>query len=368
MEKLPPGRGAHYLSAVRFLIPLLCLPLTGAVAADWIELKDGTRVDGSILSVSPQEIVMEVQTTPAIRAEKSFPRADVTKFQRASQDDIAFAEVAEVVVPATADSPAVYEVLLETKVRPFMQQFAYSKHMPEARKLATQLEAEKARVEKGEVKIEGEWLSAGGTASGDLQGRILLAKMKSAPDPATALIVFDALEKKHATTSAFPAAVRLARQKVEELRAAILKTRTEAERREREQAEGLKLASEDKKAVIQQGIEQDRAALKAQYDRAKQSGAKWLPLLPDTKTLDELNQTANAESPRLAALNVDPMEQAVAAAQRADESLVTGDAAGAKTALAEAEKLWPSYGRITELRAAVKTAEAAATPTPTPAS
>jgi hypothetical protein len=364
MEKLSPGRGAHYLAAVRWIIPLICLPLSGLAAADWIELKDGTRVEGTIINVSPEEILMEVQTTPTIRAEKSFPRADVTKFQRASQDDLAFAEVAAVVVPATADSPAVYEAILEAKVRPFMKQFAYSKHMPEARKLAAQLEAEKARVEKGEVKIEGEWLASGGAGSADLQGRILLARMKAAPDPASALIIFDTIEKKHATTSSFPTAVRLARQKVEELRAAILKTRTEAERRQREQAEGLKLASEDKKAIIQQGIDQDRAALKAQYDRAKQSGSKWLPLLPDSKALDELTQTATTEGTRLAALNIDPMEQAVAAAGRADQALAAGDVAGAKTALAETEKLWPSYGRITDLRASVKAAETAAPPAP----
>lgn len=367
MEKLPPGRGAHYGSAVRWLIPLICLPLTGVQAADWIELKDGTRVEGSILSVSPQEIVMEVQTTPTIRSEKSFPRADVTKFQRASQDDIAFAEVAAVKVPATADSPAVYEALLEAKVRPFMQQFAYSKHMPEARKLAAQLEAEKARVEKGELKIEGEWIAASGAGAGDLQGRVLLARMKSAPDPASALILFDAIEKKHPGSSSFPEAVRLARQKIEELRSAILKTRTDSERRAREQDEGLKLASEDRRIVIQQGIDQDRAALKAQYDRAKQSGAKWLPLLPDAKALDELTQTANAETPRLAAINVDTMDQAVAAARRVDEALAAGDTAGAKAALAEAEKLWPAFGRLPELRTAVKAAEAAATPTPSPA-
>ena len=93
---------------------LFLIPLT-TWGTESIELQDGTKVEGKILSISSESVVMEVQTTPTIRGEKTYPRADVAKIRRASQDDIAFEEVAAVVVPSTADDPAVYDALLEQK-------------------------------------------------------------------------------------------------------------------------------------------------------------------------------------------------------------------------------------------------------------
>ena len=153
----PPLTG--YFSVVPKLLffSLLCLPLT-LFSAECIELQDGTKIDGTILSVTTDAVLIEVQTSPTIREEKSYPRTEVVKIQRASQDDMAFAEIAEITVPATADSPEVYDALLEQKVRPFMQNYAYSKHMPEARKLSATLEAERARVAAGEVKVARETL------------------------------------------------------------------------------------------------------------------------------------------------------------------------------------------------------------------
>lgn len=370
MEILSPSAPDGYGSAVRNFLPsLLLLAASTAFSADWIELKDGTRVEGEISSVTTNEIVIEVQRTPTIREETSYPRADVANFQRATPDDLSFAEIAGLQPPATADDPAVYTVLLDQKVRPFMEKFPYSKHLPAARKLSAQFEAEQARIKAGEVKIDGTWITVEEMQADrpEISARLILAKMKAAPDPAAALALFDSLEKTRATSSAYPAAAKLARTKIDELRVAVAKARTDLARREAEQAEGLKLASADRRALLQTGIDQEKAAIEAQVARAKQAGSKWPPLVPETKTLDELEKLASSEGTRLAALNVESMEQALAALERTDADLAAGNIASAKENLATAQKLWSQSARIAALQEKLKLAEQAAAAAPTPA-
>ena len=345
---------------MRILLLLLLLGLALVSGrAEWIELQDGTKVEGRILSVTAESVLIEVQTSPTIREEKSYPRAGVAKVQQASQDDIAFEEIAAIELPATADSPAVYDVLMDQKVRPFMKNFAYSKHMPEARKLAATLEAERARVAAGEVKVDGEWVG-GDTAvsdSAELGGRVQLSKMKTATDPSTALLAFEVLEKGHATSSSYPEAVKLARENLGKLRGALTRVRSEFERRTREQEEGLQLASADRRLQMEQGIAQEKAAIQAQIHRAKQSGSKWLPVLSDPKVLDDLSKLVDSEETRLGQIDVETLAAGVAAAGEAKAQIEAGQLAAAKESIERAEKLWSQHVLLASLKDSLKKAE-----------
>ena len=349
-----------YFSPVQklLLLSLLCLPLA-ALRAEWIELQDGTRVEGKILSVTSQTVLIEVQTSPSIREEKSYPRAGVAKMQRAGQDDVAFEEIAAISLPATADSPAVYDELLEQKIRPFIKNYAYSKHMPEARKLAAVLEAERARVAAGEVKVDGEWIGGAATISdgAEVGGRVQLSKMKTANSPVAALQAFEILEKDHATSSSYPEAVKLARESVEKLRTALVRTRADLERRTGEQEKGLELASEENRLQMETGIAQEKAAVQVQIDRAKQSGSRWAPVLPDAKVLDELDKLAETEETRLGTIDTETLAAGVSAAQEARRQIEAGQLESAKASLDRAEKLWSQHVLLASLKDSLKKAE-----------
>jgi len=345
------------------LLSLLCLALPGH-AAEWIELQDGTKVDGKILSVTVDAVLIEVQTSPTIREEKSYPRTDVLKIQRASQDDFAFEEIAGLSVPATADNPSVYDAPLE-KVRAFMKNYPYSKHMPQARELADSFESERTRVAAGEVKVDGAW-TATGTAGPDrveLESRVQLAKMKEAADPASALSAFEILEKNGNTSSSYPESVSLALASIGKLRANLVRARADLERRTTEQKQGLQLASEDRRLQMEAGIAQEKAAVQAQVDRAKQAGTKWLPVLPDAKVLDDLGRLADTEEARLSKIDTETLSAGVAAAQEARRKLETGDLAGAKASLEQAEKLWSQHVVLASLKESLKKAETEAAQT-----
>jgi hypothetical protein len=336
---------------------LLCLGLA-SVRAEWIELQDGTKVEGTILSVTPETVLIEVQTTPSIREAKSFPRETVGKIQRATQDDIAFEEIADIAPPATADHPAAYDGPLE-KVRTFAKNYAYSRHMAAARKIMASLETERSRVAAGEVKIDGEWVTADASPADrtELGGRVQLSKMKSATDPAAALAAFEVMEKNHNTSSAYPEAVKEAVASIEKLRADLVRTRTELDRRTREQEQGLQLASEDRRLQIEAGIAQEKAAVQAQVERVSQSGGKWLPVLADAKVLEDLSKLADAEEARLSRIDVEKMSAAVDTVRTARAQLDSGDLEGAKTSLDEAQKLWSQHVLLASLRDSLKKAQ-----------
>ena len=352
----------RYFSLVKKLLflSLLVLPLA-SLWAESIELRDGTKVDGKILSVTADTVLMEVQTSPTIREEKSYPRSEVTKIQRASQDDVAYAEVAALTVPSTANNPAVYDAPLE-RVRAFMTNYAYSKHMSEARKLAAALESDRARVAAGEVKLDGAWVAADASPaeSTELGGRVQLAKMKESSDPIAALTSFEIIEKNHLTSSAFPESVKVARESLVKLRAGLVRARADLERRIRDQEQGLKLASEDRRLQIEQGIAQEKSAIQAQIERVKQSGSKWTPVLLDAKLLADLSTRVESEEARLSKIDTATLAAGAAAANEAQRQLAAGNLSAAKANLEQAQKLWSQHVLLASLQESLKKAEAAA--------
>ena len=352
-----PGR--RYNDCVKKLLLLipLCFPLT-THGSESIELQDGTKVEGKILSVTAENVTIEVQTSPTIRGAKSYPRADVAKIRRAGQDDIAFEDIARITAPATADNASVYETLLQP-VRQFMQDYAYSKHMPQARQLVATLESERDRIAAGEVKVDGEWVAADASPSdrAELDGRVQLSKMKAAADPSVSLAAFEVLEKNNKTSSSYPEAVKVAMDSIEKLRANIVRARTELERRTAEQEQGLKLASEDRRLQIEAGLAQEKAAMQAQINRVKQSGGKWLPVLPDEKVLGDLAKLADSEEARLARIETTKLSGAVEAARTARQQLDAGDLGGAKASLDEAQRLWSAYALLAPLKDSLKKAQ-----------
>ena len=352
----------RYFSLVKKLLflSLLVFPLA-SVWAESIELRDGTKVDGKILSVTADTVLMEVQTSPTIREEKSYPRSEVTKIQRASQDDVAYAEVAGLTVPSTANNPAVYDAPLE-RVRAFMTNYAYSKHMSEARKLAAALESDRARVAAGEVKLDGVWVAADASPAErtELGGRVQLAKMKESSDPIAALTSFEVIEKNHLTSSAFPESVKVARESLVKLRAGLVRARADLERRIRDQEQGLKLASEDRRLQIEQGIAQEKSAIQAQIERVKQSGSKWTPVLLDAKLLADLSTRVESEEARLSKIDTATLAAGAAAANEAQRQLAAGNLSAAKANLEQAQKLWSQHVLLASLQESLKKAEAAA--------
>jgi len=358
-------------------ITLALLALANIARADWIELKSGQRLEGTITSVTAESIVINAPTSmPGILEPKTFPRNDVAKLNRtegtvesSAPDDIAFAKASKDLPPMTAKDAAVYDNILETRLRPFLKEYAYSKHTSETRKLIAQLEAEKKRVIGGDIKADGQWFSSEDAAThpGEIDAKVQLGLMKKTTNFSEALAIFEKIEKQYSTFSAYPEAVEIARLRIVDLQKEVPIAQTRLRQHQAEQKQGLALAREDNRALIQRGITQEQEAIKARVDVAKQSGVKWIPLFPDEKVLSELSATATAENARLAKIDTAAMKSAIAAAKQAADQVAAGNGEAAKESLAEAQKLWPTYAPLGALKQTVEASLVKPTPTPTSA-
>jgi len=217
-------------------------------------------------------------------------------------------------------------------------------------------------VAAGEVKLDGVWVAASASPAErtELGGRVQLAKMKESSDPIAALTSFEIIEKNHLTSSAFPESVKVARESLAKLRAGLVRARADLERRTRDQEQGLKLASEDRRLQIEQGIAQEKSAIQAQIERVKQSGSKWVPVLSDTKVLDDLSSLVESEEARLSKIDTATLAAGATAVSEAQRQLAAGNLSAAKANLEQAQKLWSQHVLLASLQESLKKAEAAA--------
>jgi len=353
------------------------LALVAAARADWIELKNGQRLEGTITSVTAERIVINAKTSmPGITDQKNVLRSEVANFDKTamteestpSLDGIAFSRMAKELPPMTADSAAVYDDALQTCIQRFFEEFPKSNYASKVRQLEEQLKTEKEKIEAGEIKADGQWISAQDAAANpaETKGRLQLGFIKQAAQSINALGLFEKMEKQSSGSSAYPEAVEIARLRIADLQKEIPIAQARLRQHQAEQKQGLTLAREDNRALIQKGITQEQEAIKARLDTVKQSGVKWIPLLPDEKALTELSATAAAEGARLAKLDTAAMKAGIAAAKRAEDKVAAGEGEAAKASLAEAQKLWPTYAQLATIKQAVEKLLARPTPSPTP--
>lgn len=333
--------------------------------ADLVETRDGERFEGTITSVTAEAVSIDVQVSETIREERVIPRGDIVRLERQRPDDAAYEEIAALTVPATAQDDEPHRVLLETKVRPFLKNYAYSRHVGKVRAFAKELEAEMQRFSGGEIKVDGVWMTAEQFAEDrpQIEGRLLLAQMRRAAeagDAAAVLNAFDALGRAAPTSESYPEAVALARQTLDALIPRLTREIGNVEREQARRAEGLAIAREDERLAAERAIAGEKEAMARAIEAARKRGDRWMPPVADVPTLQEQLRQATAEQKRLESLPLAAMEQSVAQARAARQSIVEGDLAAAETQRAEAARLWPQNDALKALAADLEAARKAA--------
>ncbi len=334
---------------------------TFAVArADSIELNDGTKVEGEIQDLSNESVTISIESPQGsgVFLEQRFPKTQVKHIEREDAESAEFESIKSMDVPQTADETKPYDEMLRNKIAPFLQKYPHGKFSSELNALSAKLETERERIIAGECKVSGVWMTRQ-QADGDPEtsAAIHLARMERAPTAISAMIAFDDLEKKHATSACYPAAVQIARVKIEQMAVEISRAKLDLARKLREREQGLQLASEDSRIVMEKGIAQENDATKAAIARAKQEGRKWLPLLPDTKLLDDLAKRVESEKKRLDGKDSEKMSRAVAKAHEAQQQLNSGDLTAARQSIQDASRSWPQLANLATLEQSLKRAE-----------
>lgn len=318
---------------------------TTAAWGDTIILKSGDKVEGKILSETATEIVAEVKINASIKDERVIKRSDIEKIEKIQPDEESWSVIKGFSLGSESLEQSDYAGAVNL-LNTFVTQFPASTHAADAKGMLAKFEEEKKRVDLGEMKLDGKWLTTAQVQEERVQinGRLLFSRMKryaAAGQYVEAFNVFDAIEKNFSGSAAFPDAVTLARQSAPLLKAAAeqrlaqlkqLVEQNKARLANTQGADRVQLEALQKKQV---------AATEASVAATERSGVRWTPLTPSTeRTVSIIISRAAAETNRLVSQRVEKMRESVQIAQTAKEALDAGDVVKADTAIREGTAAW----------------------------
>lgn len=152
----PPatGRVAGWLFAVMLAI--------ASAAADTIKLKDGTVLDGTILSEDDHQVIIEVRyASGTITKQETVNKADIAELTRLTAEQKAYQATLKYQLDPNNSYPqaAYYDQVITSVFRRFLADYPQSTNAGEVSGRIAQWEAERDRVAGGQVKHQGTWMS-----------------------------------------------------------------------------------------------------------------------------------------------------------------------------------------------------------------
>ncbi len=356
---------------------LLCL--CGMVKADTVILKSGEKLEGKILSETDAELTMSVQVSATIKDERVVKRDEIEKVLKIQPEEEAWVALGGLVPGADSLERDDYE-RVKTALQYFINSFPKSGYVPVAKERLDQFIAEQKRVEAGEMKLDGNWLSKEKVKEERVQvaGHILLNRMKraaAAGQLTEAMAIFDQMEKGFPGAASYPDAIELARRVLPTLKAVVEQRQAQLKRRIEDENQRLKTATGTEKAQLDALIKQERKTTEATIAAAKAAGLKWLPLSPANEgSLSALATLVTAETSRLggSGLSVEKMRESLKSTEDAASALAKGNLEQAEKTLQSATSAWSANELAKRLQTKLNDAKKAAsekkapTPAPTP--
>jgi hypothetical protein len=217
-----PRRMPKPRTSLAFLAVLLSFAVSGI--ADTVILKSGEKLEGRILSETDTDVTIEVNVTASIKDQREIKKTDVEKIEKVQPDEEAWATLKNLSVGDESLDVIDYQRSINA-LNGFVTQFPQSSHAADAKKRLAAFQEEMKRVEAGEMKLDGKWMTADQVKEERVQvaGRVMFGRMKrfvASNQLIEALNTFEAIEKSAGGSSSFPDAVALARQIAPQVKAA----------------------------------------------------------------------------------------------------------------------------------------------------
>lgn len=355
----------------RWLPAIAAVLVQVSAFADTVTLRSGEKLEGKVVSETAAEVTIDVQISASITDQKSIPRAQIQKVEKATPDMIAFQTIKNYKPGPTSRPVNDYDLLI-TALQNFQKQFPNSVHGAEVQLDLDALEQEKARVTAGDFRVGTTWLSPEEAAKQryQIEAEQLFNEMKTVAqaDAIGALNLFEKIEKTFPGSRIYPDAIDLARRILAafgpdvERRLQILKLETE------KFVQTLAALQEPQKTQTMTAVRREQAQYDAALAQADKVALKWKPFIPRSeKSLTALKALIPTESTRLAALPVAQMRSSIEQAEKARAALGAKDPATADTLLKAAAAAWPANQSLVALQADLTALQAEIAKTPPPA-
>jgi hypothetical protein len=313
---------------------------------DSVTLVTGEKINGTIKGETASEITIDVPVSAAITDERVIRKEDISKIDKEQPDELAYKQLILIQPNSQLSySSQTYGQILAS-LDAFGTQYPNSSYLPEIKKLADTFQDEKKRVDAGQLKYLGQWLSSDEAARRRIQIVALqtydvMQQQAAAGDLVAAMQTFSAIERDYPTTRSYPVAVSLAQQVLARLQQdlAVRMQAVVADQAQLKATIAFTAEPEKSNIIAAAKAEQDRSA--AIIDQAVKSGATWVPLIPRSQvSIDTLQRVAASEAQRINSIAIAPMIQSIGKVDAARNAIAGGDYKTADALLKDATQLW----------------------------
>lgn len=320
--------------------------MAAAAVADTVTLSSGERIEGKVARETATEMTIEIQVSPGITDERVVKKSDIAKIDRIAPDEAAYRGVMHLLPGKNSLQPAQYDGVLKA-LQGFTTQHPESLHTANVKRTIMAFEADKKRVDAGEVKLEGVWLSKDEAQKQRIQIGAIQAfnAMKTANvsgDAIGALNAFALLERNFPGAKVMPDAIQLARQILTALKPATESALAYTKITTAEREKGFADAGPADRAEMMAAHQRDVAKADAAIAAATAANL-WPPFITTSdKCLAAILAKIPPEAARLEKMPVAAMRESIRLAEKAAAEFAEKDLNAATETLKEVTKLWPA--------------------------
>lgn len=328
-------------------------------AADTFLLKDGTTLNGAVVSEEGDSYTVEVQIVKSIKDERKIAKADVVKITREEPGEVAFEPIAKMLPTPDLLTAAEYEAKIAV-VDKFVKEHRASGKLSSAKAILATLKSEYDTVAAGGIKFNDKILTAAEYQANayDLDARVQEARIRglvNANELLQALRVFAEFDRDYSNTLSFGALASLMRQvlqvQLEEAKQSLLTLDTLA----KERALGIQRMPLADQKITEAAIKEEDALIEARYQAEKAAKQSWVTTSPFHKaSLEDTVKFCEQELVRLGKVQTVLGVDGGKSYRDAWTAVHGGDAAAAAAALAAAKTAAVPARYLAPLEAAAK--------------
>ena len=289
------------------LIALISLSVPLTAKADKFTLKDGSTLEATVTSETPDTYVLEVQVTKSIRDERKVAKADVAKVERDQPDLKAFEAIAKLVPTPDLLSDEEYGVRIHA-VEKFLKDFPTGSKAKDAKAMLSTLKTESGQVASGGIKLNGAIVSPEDYQRNayDLDARVEEARIRNLVNRGEtlgALRAYSEFCRNFQSTISFgsltPMMMQVIKNYVAEAKEALLTLDDRLKKR----AVGLDQMSSEDRRITDNAIKEEDADVEAKLKSEKDGRVSWVTMSPYNKaSLEETIRFGDAEINRLGSI------------------------------------------------------------------
>lgn len=134
--------------------------LNSTASADKFVMKDGSVINGSIISQTSTSYLLRAEVTNNVYSEKTILKSDVSKIIKIDPSIETFKKLKTILPTPNLMEEKDYEAVIKTDLEPFIEKYPNSPHIEEAKSILDTLKKEQHIIKTGGVKLGGKILTS----------------------------------------------------------------------------------------------------------------------------------------------------------------------------------------------------------------